>query len=120
MNIPLFIESLNEDEKKSLEVYFLHHAKAKEESAINSGRIPIEYFVNRIAHNHLSERVTNILLSKVDDYPRIEGRSKGEFNFRYVDEINKRDFLRLPNAGNKSWINLEDACRELIIPLRIK
>ena len=115
MNIYLFIESLSDSEKEEFKNYFLKQesAKFKEERDKNMARIPIQEFVDK---NKMSLRLANILLYKDyhwDDDKRIEDG----FYFKFADEICKRKFLRIRNAGIKSWKEVEKLLTENNLPI---
>ena len=96
MNVYLFIESLNHSEKKALEEYFSKH-----KTAVQAAKISVDNF---ISSNRLSVRLRNILQST-------DGTGKPHFFF--TDEIQKRDFMRLRNAGEKSWSEFVDVLSKI-------
>ena len=84
MNIHLFIQALSEMERKELRNYF----------AINPEILTTKDLINKYK---MSERLKNIL----------EENSSDTDVFKYVSKINRVQFLRLRNAGETSWMELE-------------
>lgn len=89
MNIPLFIKSLSELERKELRNYFL----------INPEIITTKDFLKKY---EMTDKLRNIL-----------DRHSGDTDvFRYVSQINKLTFLRLRNAGPVAWTELEELLKK--------
>ena len=99
MNIPLFIESLSDIEKEELKTYFL-----KQESHKNNTRITIKEFIEQ---NQIPTRIANLLLTKTYDYDYGNGSIYKGYGLDFADEICKETFMRIRNAGHKSWEELE-------------
>lgn len=104
MNVYLLIESLSETEKKELKSYFLkqENAKAIEETVKISLLTPIQSFINN--HPEFSVRIINILLTQ--KYP------SEEYYFPYANDITKRGFLTMRNAGIKSWRRVYESLKK--------
>lgn len=83
MNIHLFVQSLSELEQKELRNYF----------AINPEILTTKDFINKYK---MSNRLRNILEYSSDD----------DGIFKYVSQFNRVQFLKLPNAGERSWDEL--------------
>ncbi len=89
MNIPLFLRSLTALEQAELRNYFLMHPEI----------ITTKDFLKKY---EMSVRLRSIL----DD-------NSGDLDvFRYISEINKTIFLKLTNAGEVTWIELEKLLTE--------
>lgn len=80
MNIPLFIKSLSKQEVSEFRNYFL----------LNPEIITTKDFLRK---NEMSVRLRTILEDNCGD----------EDVFRYFKDINRTTFLRLNNAGERSW-----------------
>lgn len=116
MNIYLFVESLSDSEKEELKNYFIKQewAKVKEERDKNVARTTIEEFVNR---NKMTLRLSNILLCNKYRMSSNGERIEDGYYFKFVDEICKREFLKIRNAGIKSWKEVEKLLIENNLPV---
>jgi len=97
MNIPLFLKSLTENELNELENHFKHILRIKSES--NKYRITLDEFIE--LNPRLDKKLKNLLTNNILSW-----------RFDYIDEINERDFRKIPNAGIKAWVMMKEALDE--------
>lgn len=109
MNIYLLLEALSETEKQELKDHFLKQesAKLKQKADKNASLIKMDDFLGQ--HPEISFRLKNVLTTK--KYLG-EGKYSDEYIFPYANYINKRDFLRVRNAGMKSWKQVEQIMKD--------
>ncbi len=86
MDVAIFIKSLSGPELQTLRNHLLNTFEVT----------PIALFLK---NNEMSIRLRNVLTENID-------------TFEYISEINKYTFLKLPNAGQRSWKELEELLKK--------
>lgn len=91
-----------EDYLNALELIDKYHQQLKAPDFVHanlSNKTEIESWINSLEYEP-SVRLSNVLLN-----PQ---RGEDEKPFKYVEDVNKKEFLRLRNAGKKTWSEFED------------
>ena len=62
--------------------------------------------------NYMSRRLYNIFISLINE-PHLSIRNSKNFidKYKYIEDIDKKLFLRIRNAGRKSWIEFNEVTK---------
>ena len=91
-----------EDYLNALELIDKYHQQLKAPDFVHanlSNKTEIESWINSLEYEP-SARLSNALL-EVQRYA-------SQKPFRYVEDVNKKEFMRLRNVGKKTWSEFED------------
>ena len=101
MNFKKFLESLSLPEIKELKLCISEMDNPQE---ANTSRIAITEFI-RAHQGTMSSRLYNVLRRCSED-------SVGRYNFNYITDLNKIQFVKIRNAGETTWNELCEICLE--------
>ncbi len=91
-----------EDYLNAIELIDKYHQQLKEQDFVNnnlSNKTKIESWINSLEYK-LSVRLSNVLLKSQ--------WGEDEKPFKYIEDVNKKEFMRLRNAGKKTWSEFLD------------